>query len=86
MASPADITRDFWLAQGLPADFLKHLKFLGNPDTAVISSFKLGAIAQASIGLAALSAAYLHYLRTGNEQDVSVDARHAALEFRALNL
>ncbi|KAF7767942.1 hypothetical protein Agabi119p4_7185 [Agaricus bisporus var. burnettii] len=67
MASPADITRDFWLAQ----------------DTAVSSSFKLGAIAQASIGLAALSAAYLHYLRTGNEQDVSVDARHAALEFHS---
>jgi hypothetical protein len=79
----ADIARDLWLAQGLPAHFLRHLKFLGNPDTAVRSSFRLGAIAQASIGLAALSSAYLHYLRTGKTQDVSVDARHAALEFRA---
>lgn len=36
---------------------------------------------QTSIGLAALSAAHFHSLRTGETQNVSVDARHAVLEF-----
>lgn len=35
-----------------------------------------------AIGLEGLSAAYLHSLRTGVQQDVTVDARHAVLEFR----
>ncbi len=39
-------------------------------------------LSQTAIGLSALSAAYLYQLRTGVEQDVSVDSSHAALEFR----
>ncbi|KAF9453123.1 CoA-transferase family III [Macrolepiota fuliginosa MF-IS2] len=83
MISALEIAEDLWKAQGLPVDFLKHLKFCGDPDTAVQSSFKIGAVAQASIGVAGLASAYLHYLRTGVEQSVTVDARHAALEFRS---
>ena len=45
-------------------------------------SLTLRLIYQTSIGLSALSAAYFHKLRTGIEQDVCVDARHAAIEFR----
>ncbi|KAJ3569378.1 hypothetical protein NP233_g5075 [Leucocoprinus birnbaumii] len=77
------IARNLWLAEGLPAEFLKHLKLSGNPDTAVNSSFKIGALAQASIGVTGLASAYLHFLRTGVRQDVSVDARHASLEFHS---
>lgn len=40
------IAKNLWLAEGLPAEFLKHLKLSGNPDTAINSSFKIGALAQ----------------------------------------
>ncbi|KXN83129.1 Succinate--hydroxymethylglutarate CoA-transferase [Leucoagaricus sp. SymC.cos] len=83
MNGALSIARNLWRAEGLPADFLKHLKFHGNPDTAINSSFKIGAMAQASIGVTGLASAYLHYLRTGVEQDISVDARHATLEFHS---
>lgn len=48
MTGPMDMAKDLWLAQGLPIDFLKHLHFHGDPDTAINSSFKLGTIAQVS--------------------------------------
>lgn len=83
MNSALGIARNLWLAEGLPAEFLKHLKFHGNPDTAINSSFRIGALAQASIGVTGLASAYFHYLRTGVQQDVSVDARHASLEFQS---
>ncbi|KAG2130657.1 CoA-transferase family III [Suillus bovinus] len=70
----------FWLANDLPPEILSHLKFSGCPDTAINSSFKLGSAAQTSIGLSGLAAAYILYLRTGNMQDVSVNARHAILD------
>uniref|UniRef100_A0A8H8CFM0 CoA-transferase family III n=1 Tax=Psilocybe cubensis TaxID=181762 RepID=A0A8H8CFM0_PSICU len=72
-----------WISNGLPEHFLNHLKLKGDADTAVPSSFRLGLAAQISIGLAGLSAAYVHYLRTGVEQDVTVDARHAVLSFHS---
>lgn len=37
-----------------------------------------------SIGLSGLATAYIHSLRTGNMQDVSVDARHAILDISRL--
>ena len=36
---------------------------------------------QTSIGLSALGAAHFYFLRTGKEEEVHVDARHAILEF-----
>ncbi len=36
---------------------------------------------QSAIGLSALAAAHFHFLRTGQEEEVHVDARHAVLEF-----
>lgn len=38
---------------------------------------------QTAIGLSGLSAAHFHELRTGMQQDVRVNARHAVLEFSA---
>ncbi|KAG1777216.1 CoA-transferase family III [Suillus placidus] len=75
-----DQATSLWLANDLPREILSHLKLSGCPDTAINSSFKLGSAAQTSIGLSGLAAAYILSLRTGNMQDVSVDARHAILD------
>ncbi|KAG1743205.1 CoA-transferase family III [Suillus paluster] len=79
-SEPWDQATSLWLANDLPQEMLSHLKLGGSPDTAINSSFKLGSAAQTSIGLSGLAAAYIHSLRTGNMQDVSVDARHAILD------
>jgi len=47
------------------------------------SSFRIDDAAQATIAVAALAAAELLLLRTGRRQRVSVDRRHAAVEFRS---
>ncbi|KAF7346039.1 hypothetical protein MSAN_01829900 [Mycena sanguinolenta] len=75
--------RSLWLASGLPVQFLSRLHLSSHPDSAINSSFKLGSIAQTAIGLSGLSAAQFHLLRTGVDQEVTVDARHAALEFHS---
>ena len=55
------------------------------PETAPVlpSSFAVDAAAQATIAAAALAANELWRLRTGRRQDVSVDMRSAAIEFRS---
>ncbi|RPD56143.1 CoA-transferase family III [Lentinus tigrinus ALCF2SS1-7] len=78
--APADA---LWRSLRLPEEVLSRLRLSEHPDPIVDSSFKLGTAAQTSIGLAGLAATYLHQLRTGVEQSVSVDARHAALEFKS---
>ncbi|EPT02104.1 hypothetical protein FOMPIDRAFT_1160610 [Fomitopsis schrenkii] len=75
--------RHLWEANGLPAQSISLLHLSANTDPAVNSSFRLGTAAQTVIGLSGLSAAHFHQLRTGVEQDVSVDARHAVLEFKS---
>jgi crotonobetainyl-CoA:carnitine CoA-transferase CaiB-like acyl-CoA transferase len=47
------------------------------------SSFRVGTLAQASIAATALAAAEIWRQRTGRRQPVSVDMRHAAIEFRS---
>src|ERR1700730_9115296 len=47
------------------------------------SSFATGTAAQATVAASALAAAELWRLRTGKRQRVSVDMRHAAVEFRS---
>ncbi|KAF8503218.1 CoA-transferase family III [Hysterangium stoloniferum] len=77
-----NVVQGLWRSAGLPNDVLhKYLRLTGDPDTALPSSFRLGVAAQASVALAGLSAAYVHFLNTGEMQHVTVDARHAALEF-----
>ncbi|KAF8208643.1 CoA-transferase family III domain-containing protein [Mycena galopus ATCC 62051] len=75
--------RNLWLANGLPAQFLSRLNLSNHPNSAINSLFKLGSIAQTAIGLSGLSAAQFHFLRTGVDQEVTVDARHAVLEFHS---
>src|SRR4029077_387415 len=47
------------------------------------SSFATGTAAQATVAASALAAAELWRQRTGRRQHVSVDMRHAAIEFRS---
>src|SRR3954470_8860186 len=56
---------------------------LTGADPALPSSFHVGEMAQVSIGAAALAAAELHRRRTGRTQNITVDARNAAIEFRS---
>ncbi|KAH9956326.1 CoA-transferase family III domain-containing protein [Lactifluus volemus] len=72
-----------WVRVGLPPDDIENLWLSEAPDPSVNSSFKLGTAAQSSIGLSALAAAHFHFLRTGQEEEVHVDARHAILEFNS---
>ncbi|KAL5501625.1 hypothetical protein ACEPAH_8885 [Sanghuangporus vaninii] len=75
--------RKIWEESGLPVHFLDDLNLNDNPDPVVNSSFKLGTVAQNAIGLSALAAVYFHQLRTGVKQTVSIDPRHAILEFKS---
>ncbi|KAG5635570.1 hypothetical protein H0H81_010774 [Sphagnurus paluster] len=74
-----------WRSLNLPASALTqlHLPPSPDPDAAINSSFRLGAAAQASIGASALAIAQFHFLRTGETQRVSVDARHAVISFHS---
>ncbi len=56
---------------------------LTGSDPALPSSFRVGTIAQATIAAAGLAAAEIWRQRIGEEQTVSVDMRHAAIEFRS---
>ncbi|KAJ7081361.1 CoA-transferase family III domain-containing protein [Mycena belliarum] len=82
---PIFAAANLWLENGMPASFLSRLNLTtsSHANSAINSSFKLGNVAQTTIGLAGLSAAYFHLLRTGVDQEVTVDARHAVLEFHS---
>ena len=54
------------VSQDIMLSFVTHVGFIGR---------------KTSVGLSALAAAYFHALNTGVEQTVSVNARHAVLEF-----
>src|SRR6478609_6547041 len=71
-----------WNDLGLPAEALDRITLTGS-DPALPSSFHVGQMAQVSIGAAALAAAELHRRRTGRAQNITVDARSAAIEFRS---
>jgi crotonobetainyl-CoA:carnitine CoA-transferase CaiB-like acyl-CoA transferase len=80
--TPMDALAAVWREAAMPEAPLGWLTLTG-ADPALPSSFRVGTAAQATIGLAALAAAELRRLRTGRAQRVSVDMRHAAVEFRS---
>jgi crotonobetainyl-CoA:carnitine CoA-transferase CaiB-like acyl-CoA transferase len=80
--SPAQIVAGLWAdAHGDPAA-LQALSLRGS-EPALPSSFRVGALMQASIAAAAMAAAEIWHQRGGNRQGVSVDMRHAAIEARS---
>jgi crotonobetainyl-CoA:carnitine CoA-transferase CaiB-like acyl-CoA transferase len=56
---------------------------LTGAEPALPSSFAIGTVAQATVAAATLAANELWHLRTGRRQRVSVDMRHAGIEFRS---
>ena len=82
-----------------PQQVLKELLDLGGLDGALAetvaltgsepvlpSSYAVGTIAQATIAATAVAAAELWTRRGGSPQDIAVDMRHAAIEFRSERL
>lgn len=69
-----------WSQAGLPLDALDCLRLTG-ADPVLPSSFAVGLAAQTTIAAAGLAAAELRHKRGGRRQPVSVDMRHAAVEF-----
>jgi crotonobetainyl-CoA:carnitine CoA-transferase CaiB-like acyl-CoA transferase len=74
--------RQIWELLRADRDSLSQISFNGN-DPFYSSAFYLGTTAQVSIGAAALAAAEIWKYRTGKRQSVSIDVRHAAVEFRS---
>ncbi|MGE0222883.1 MAG: CoA transferase [Acetobacteraceae bacterium] len=74
-----------WTEARLPADALDDI-FLTGRDPVLPSSFAIGCAAQVTIAASALAAATLWRLRGGMRQRVSVDMRHAAVEFLSEHL
>jgi len=82
MQSPREILADLWkLADGAPAA-LDTVTLTGE-EPQLPSSFRVAAAAQASVAAAALAAAQIWKLRSGQSQDVAVDMRHAVVECRS---
>src|SRR6266705_6592256 len=71
-----------WQVAGQPTEALSHIRLTG-AEPVLPSSFAVGTAAQASIAASALAAAELWRLRCGRRQLVTVDMRHAAIEFRS---
>jgi crotonobetainyl-CoA:carnitine CoA-transferase CaiB-like acyl-CoA transferase len=67
---------------GLGPAAAESVKLTGG-EPALPSSFAIGTGAQATIAAAAVAANELWWLRTGRRQQIGVDMRHAAIEFRS---
>lgn len=80
--APIDIIADLWRFTGADSTALDYLELSGR-EPALPSSFRVGAAAQASIAAVALAAAELRHHAGAPRQRVSVDMRHAAIEFRS---
>jgi crotonobetainyl-CoA:carnitine CoA-transferase CaiB-like acyl-CoA transferase len=80
--SPLQILTGLWTDAGEQEDALQRVTLTGS-EPALPSSFRVGTAAQASIAAAGLAAAEIWRQRTGRTQTVSVDMRHAAVEFRS---
>ncbi len=80
--SPCDVLGDLWRIAGGDAAALANVS-LNGADPALPSSFRVGAAAQATIAAAGLAATEIWRQRTKRSQTVTVDMRHAAIEFRS---
>ncbi len=82
MQSPKQILADLWsLGGGRPAAL--DAVTLSGEEPQLPSSFRVAAAAQASIAAAGLAAAHIWKLRSGEDQDIAVDMRHAVVECRS---
>jgi crotonobetainyl-CoA:carnitine CoA-transferase CaiB-like acyl-CoA transferase len=80
--APKQALADVWRAAGQSDAALEAVTLTG-AEPVLPSSFAVGTAAQATLAASALAAAELWRLRTGRQQSVSVDMRHAGIEFRS---
>lgn len=82
--SALDIVRDIWIGIGLPPYALESVNLTGD-GLGLPSSFKIGALAQSTITLSALSAALVHtvHMKSHIIPRITVPLRHAVTEFRS---
>src|SRR5436305_11100841 len=82
MQTPREILAELWTLAGGDPGALEAVTLTGE-EPQVPSSFRVSAAAQASIAAAALAAAELWKLRSGQSQAIAVDMRHAVAECRS---
>src|SRR5580692_10210730 len=82
MQSPREILSDLWTLGGGDSAALDAVTLTGE-EPQLPSSFRVSAAAQASIAATGLAAAQVWKLRSGEEQEVAVDMRHAVVECRS---
>ena len=76
------IISKLWRLADCPPEMLNELILTGDGPVSA-SSFPVDAVAQSTIALVGLAAAEIWRMRSGERQTVTVDARHAAAEFRS---
>jgi crotonobetainyl-CoA:carnitine CoA-transferase CaiB-like acyl-CoA transferase len=82
MQTPREILADLWTSAGGEPAALDAVTLTGE-EPQLPSSFRVAAAAQTSVAAAALAAAQIWKLRSGQSQDVAVDMRHAVVECRS---
>jgi crotonobetainyl-CoA:carnitine CoA-transferase CaiB-like acyl-CoA transferase len=80
--APKQVLGNLWRAAGHPDSALDAVTLTGDEPT-LPSSFRVGTAAQATIAAAALAAGEIWRQRTGRRQQITVDMRDAAIEFRS---
>ncbi|MCH9670864.1 MAG: CoA transferase [Gammaproteobacteria bacterium] len=80
--SPTEVLTQLWDDAGADPSALEHIALDGH-DPYLPSTFRVGTIALASIGAAALAASEIWRLRSGQTQTVAVDIRAACATFRS---
>ena len=82
MTTSLEALAALWAAAGGEAAALESVTLTGS-DPVLPSSFRIGTAAQAAIAASALAASEIWRAKTGRRQSVTVDMRHAAIEFRS---
>ncbi|HEV3106331.1 MAG TPA: CoA transferase [Trinickia sp.] len=80
--TPINALEHLWSIAACDPDALENIRFIGT-DPGLPSVFRVGALASATIGAAALAAAECYRLRTGRAQHVDVSMRRALVSFRS---
>src|SRR5215472_2862072 len=82
MQTPREILKQLWRLAGGEPKALDAVTLTGE-EPQLPSSFRVAAAAQASIAAAGLAAAQIWKLRSGQDQEVTVDMLHAVVECRS---
>jgi crotonobetainyl-CoA:carnitine CoA-transferase CaiB-like acyl-CoA transferase len=82
MQTPREILAGLWKSVGGDPGALEAVTLTGE-EPQLPSSFRVGAAAQTGIAAAAMAAAQIWKLRSGQSQQIAVDMRHAVVECRS---